>query len=69
MNISEASKKWGCSVVLIYRWLNAGRVPGSFKREEALWTIPDEAKKPEPLKRGRPNKAGKDHGLSFGPKI
>jgi hypothetical protein len=53
MTINETSKKWACSPAAVALYLRAGRVPGAFRRTQTAWEIPDGAKKPEPLKRGR----------------
>lgn len=56
MTVSEAAKRWNLSKPRITQLLTAGRIPGASKSKPTAWFIPDNAKKPENLKLGRPKK-------------
>lgn len=53
MTVNEAAKKWGCTPARVGQLLRDNRVPGAARMPETAWVIPDDAPRPEPLKRGR----------------
>lgn len=58
MTINEAATKWGVTPASVGVYLRAGRVYGAVKRDKTVWSIPDDALKPNPLKKGRPALCG-----------
>ena len=53
MTIKEAAAKWGCGVQLVAYYCRSGRIQGASKGRIEVWTIPEDASRPTPLKRGR----------------
>ena len=52
MNVKEAAIKWGVTDAMASYYCRKGRC-GAVRGGVVSWVIPDDAPRPEPLKRGR----------------